>query len=85
MGCDLLCNGLQFFSQSARVCNGELTLQDLNTGHTFEIPQSDLDIVESNITFTTNEMMVNRYYLITIRIENSAGPFTSNAAISKPR
>jgi hypothetical protein len=71
------------FSQSARVCDGQLRLKDLNTEEPFNISQNSLTITENTITFTSHLVEANRHYFVTVDARNSAGTATSNATISK--
>ena len=56
------------------MCSGELTLVDLDTGEIITL---------EGITFTTQEVRVNRLYNVTVNASNSAGSTTSYVTISE--
>ena len=56
------------------MCSGELTLVDLDTGEIITL---------EGITFTTQEVRINRRYNVPVRASNSAGSTTSYVTISE--
>lgn len=65
------------------MCSSELLFLDHYTGDNIKLEGSNLDIVERNITFTTEQLKANRHYNITIKALNSYGSATSHTAISE--
>ena len=65
------------------MCSSELTLVDLDTGEIITLGDEELTTEENNITFTTEQLRVNRCYNVTIGASNSAGSTTSYVTISK--
>ena len=56
------------------MCSSELTFVDLDTGEIITL---------EGITFTTQEVRVNRHYNVIVRASNSAGSTTSYVTISE--
>ena len=56
---------------------------DLDTGEIITLGDRELPIVGNNITFTTEQLRVNRHYNVTVRASNSAGSTTSYVTISE--
>ena len=65
------------------MCSSELTFMDLDTGEIITLREGELTIADNNITFTFEQLSVNRHYNVTIRASNSAGSTTSYATISE--
>lgn len=71
--------------QSDRVCNANLTIQDLDAdtvsvNRTFE--ENNITIVENN-SFLTAEVMVNRHYNVIVTASNSNDSATSCEPLSE--
>ena len=64
------------------MCNGELIFVDLDTVEIITLGDGEFIIAENNITFTTEQVRVNRLYNVTINASNSAGSATSYDTIS---
>ena len=56
---------------------------DLDTGEIITLGDEELTTQENNITFTTEQLRVNRRYNVAVRASNSAGSTTSYATISE--
>ncbi len=57
---------------------------DVDTGETItSLGGTDLNITETNITFTTQQLRENHRYNVTVRASNVAGSATSQTMISK--
>ena len=69
--------------QSAPVCNAELIVVDIETGENIMLGSTELTIAESNITFTSRQLRMNRHYNVTITASNPAGYVVSKPRISK--
>ena len=69
--------------QSAPVCSGVLTFVDLNTGERKLFENSFLNITQNNVTFTDEQLKVNRRYSIEAIMSNVGGSPTSHTLISK--
>ena len=65
------------------MCSSELTFMDLDTGEIITLGDGELTIVENNITFTTEQLSVNRHYNVTVRASNKAGSTNSYVALSE--
>ena len=65
------------------MCSSELTFMDLDTGEIITLREGELTIVENNITFTAEQLRVNRLYNVTVRASNKAGSTTSYVTISE--
>ena len=70
------------------MCMIELTLLDMNVivqGATAVLRgnDQDVDIMENNITFTTEQLTTNRLYHLTITARNIAGRSTVVRALSE--
>ena len=72
-----------YFLQSAPVCSAELTFVDVDTRETITLGNTDLTVAETNITFTAEQLRMNRHYNITVIAFNVAGTATSRNNISK--
>ena len=66
--------------QSAPVCHAMLTLVDIDTRETIILGDTDLMIVETNITFTT---FLNRRYNVTVESHNNNDLAVSYTRICK--
>ena len=65
------------------MCHGELTFVDVDTGETIPLGDADLNIAETNITFTTQQLVLNRQYRIQVSASNIGDePELSAAMIS---
>ena len=56
---------------------------DLDTGEIITLGAGELTIADNNITFTAEQLRVNRLYNVTVRASNSAGSATSYVTISE--
>ena len=56
---------------------------DLDTGEIITLGDRELTIAGNNITFSAEQLSVNRHYNVTIRASNSAGSTTSYVTISE--
>ena len=56
---------------------------DLDTGEIINLGDGELNLAGNIITFTTEQLRVNRRYNITVRASNSARSATSYVAISE--
>ena len=56
---------------------------DLDTGEIITLREGELTIADNNITFTFEQLSVNRHYNVTIRASNKAGSTTSYVAMSE--
>lgn len=65
------------------MCSSEIIFLDHDTGENIIKRDSDLDIVERNITFTTEQLKANRHYIVTIQAWNTNGSFTSYTNLSE--
>lgn len=65
------------------MCSSELIFLDHDTGERITLQDNDLEIVERNITFTTEQLRVNRRYDVTIQARNSYGRDKSYFSISE--
>ena len=65
---------LTLYVQSDPVCSSVLTFVDLDTGEIITL---------EGITFTTQEVKVNRHYNVTVNASNSVGSTTSYVTISE--
>ena len=71
--------------QSAPVCHAELMFVDINTGGTITLGDTDLAIAETNITFDSQLLTLNRWYRVMVSASNIGGNAMSTEIISKLR
>lgn len=65
------------------MCSIELSFVDLDTQVIISLGGADLTIAENNITFTTERLIVSRYYNVSILARNIAGVAKSTKVLSK--
>ena len=66
------------------MCHADIAFREVETGLTMTLENTDLEIVEANITFTTQHLTENRHYNLSVIASNFAGSATSQAMLSKP-
>lgn len=67
------------------MCTGQLTFVDLDTQEIITGGNNNLNITENNITFTAEQLKVNRRYIDYVSATNIAGSVTTNVRISELR
>ena len=75
--------GCVLFMQNAPVCNIEITVIDTKTDESITLLNSDLTIVLTNVSFTSEKLRLNRKYRIMVNASNINGSSVSSDDISK--
>lgn len=65
------------------MCSSDIYFLDVDTEESKTLRDNDLNIVESNITFTTAKLKANRHYDVTVQAWNSYGSAKSYFAMSE--
>lgn len=65
------------------MCGSELTLVDLVVGDVVILRNTDVTVLQNNITFTGERLTTNRRYNITVRAYNIAGSASSYTTLSE--
>ena len=71
------------FLKSAPVCYVELTVINDNTEDETHIQGSDLNITKSTITFTSENVLMNQLYTVSVNASNINGSAVSYISLSK--
>ena len=71
-----------FCAQSDLICRAEMTLTDGNTDESITLLNSDLTIMLTNVSFTSEKLMINRKYRIMVNASNINGSSVFSGDIS---
>ena len=69
--------------QNGPVCSAEITLIDTSTDESITLLNSDLTIILTNVSFTSEKLRLNRKYSIMVNTSNINGSSVSSRDISK--
>ena len=65
------------------MCNSRITAIDINTDESIAFLNSDLTIMFTDVSFTSEKLRLNRKYRIMVNASNVNGSFISSYTISE--